>query len=87
MTNPRFEPEGKGELTGGITPVYPLSAGISQNFLLSLLRTALPACLDQIEAPLPPALRAEHHLIDAPRPTGPSTFPPPGRTCKQPAAA
>ena len=42
MTNPRFEPEGKGELTGGITPVYPLSAGISQNFLLSLLRTALP---------------------------------------------
>lgn len=67
MTNPRFEPEGKGELTGGITPVYPLSAGISQNFLLSLLRTALPACLDQIEDPLPPALRAEHHLIDAPQ--------------------
>ena len=53
MTNPRFEPEGKGELTGGITPVYPLSAGISQNFLLSLLRTAFPACLDQIEDPLP----------------------------------
>ena len=67
MTNPRFEPEGKGELTGGITPVYPLSAGISQNFLLSLLRTAFPACLDQIEDPLPPALRAEHHLIDAPQ--------------------
>lgn len=67
MTNPRFEPEGKGELTGGITPVYPLSAGISQNFLLSLLRTALPACPDQIEDPLPPALQAEHHLIDAPQ--------------------
>ena len=67
MTNPRFEPEGKGELTGGIIPVYPRSAGISQNFLISLLRTALPACLDQIEDPLPPALRAEHHLIDAPQ--------------------
>ena len=67
MTNPRFEPEGKGELTGGITPVYPRSAGISQNFLISLLRTAFPACLDQIEDPLPPALRAEHRLIDAPQ--------------------
>lgn len=67
MTNPRFELEGKGELTGGITPVYPRSAGISQNFLISLLRTAFPACLNQIEDPLPPALRAEHHLIDAPQ--------------------
>ena len=67
MTNPFFEPEGKGDLTGGITPVYPLSAGVSQNFLRSLLRTALPPCLDQIEDPLPPSLRAEHHLIDAPQ--------------------
>ncbi len=67
MTNPLFEPEGKGELTGGITPVYPLSAGLSQNFLRSLLRAALPPCLDQLEDPLPPSLRAEHHLIDAPQ--------------------
>lgn len=67
MTNPLFEPEGKWAQIGGIVPVYPLTAGLSQNFLRTLLRTALPACLNQIEDPLPPALRAEHHLIDAPQ--------------------
>ena len=65
MTNPRFEPEGKWVQIGGIVPVYPLTAGLSQNFLRTLLRTALPTCLNQIEDPLPPALRAEHQLVGA----------------------
>ena len=65
MTNPIFEPEGKWAQIGGIVPVYPLAAGLSQNFLRTLLRTALSACLNQIEDPLPPALRAEHRLVGA----------------------
>ena len=64
MVSPQFEPEGKGEFTGGILPVYPLTAGISNRLLISLVRQALP-CLDQVEETLPEDLRRQHRLVPA----------------------
>ena len=61
MVSPQFEPEGKGEFTGGILPVYPLTAGISNRLLTSLVRQALP-CLDQVQETLGDELRRQHHL-------------------------
>lgn len=86
MTNPLFEPEGKWAQIGGIVPVYPLTAGLSQNFLRTLLRTALPACLNQIEDPLPPPSGRSTSSSARRKRIAPSTAPPPGRTCKRPAA-
>ena len=67
MTNPLFEPEGKWVQIGGIVPVYPLTAGLSQNFLRTLLGRSTSSSARR-------------------RRIAPSTAPPPGRTCKRPAA-
>ena len=77
MTNPLFEPEGKWVQIGGIVPVYPLTAGLSQNFLRTLLRTALPACLNQIEDPLPPPHPPHPPHPPPPAPNNPQPNPPP----------
>ncbi len=52
MTNPVYEPEGVGEMTGRIVPVYPLTAGISARQLaewidMAVESTALPEDLPQ----------------------------------------
>lgn len=44
MVNPSFEREGANALTGGIFPVYPLTAGITNRFLTGLVRGPWPAC-------------------------------------------
>ena len=41
MTNPVFEREGTARFTGLIMPVYPLTAGISNNLLAGLTRRAV----------------------------------------------
>ena len=48
MVNPAFEREGAHQLTGGIFPVYPLTAGITNRFLTGLVRAGL-ACLPQVQ--------------------------------------
>lgn len=52
MTNPVYEPEGVGEMTGRIVPVYPLTAGISARQLaewidVAVESTSLPEDLPQ----------------------------------------
>ena len=61
MVNPSFEREGANALTGGIFPVYPLTAGISNRFLTGLVRAAL-ACLPQVAEPLGEDLRRQYDL-------------------------
>jgi len=62
MTNPVFEPETAAKLTGGILPIYPLTAGISNNLLLGLTRRAVEHCREQVEDPLPEDLRQAEGL-------------------------
>lgn len=45
-----------------IMPVYPLTAGISNNLLAGAVRRVLEDCVQQLEDPLPESLRAEHQL-------------------------
>ena len=65
MTNPVFEPEGAARFTGRIMPVYPLTAGLSNNLLAGLVQRALEGCGDQVEEILPAGLRREQSLASA----------------------
>ncbi len=62
MTNPVFEREGAARTTGLIMPVYPLTAGISNNLLAGLTRRAVDDCLDGLPEALPAQVRKEHKL-------------------------
>jgi len=62
MVNPVVEPEGRGELTGRIVPVYPLTAGVSQLILSRSMRQGLDACADILPDVLPDGVRLDHHL-------------------------
>lgn len=62
MTNPVFEREGAARTTGLIMPVYPLTAGISNNLLAGLARRAVDDCLDGLPEVLPAQVRKEHTL-------------------------
>ncbi len=62
MTNPVFEREGAGQHTGLIMPVYPLTAGISNNLLAGLTRRAVDQCLEGLPEVLPEQVRLEHQL-------------------------
>ena len=62
MTNPVFEREGAARFTGLIMPVYPLTAGISNNLLAGLTRRAADDCLDGLPEVLPARIRKAHQL-------------------------
>lgn len=61
MKNPIFERAGHAQMTGCIVPIYPLTAGISNQFMAGLLRRVLPLA-DALEETLPPALRGQYDL-------------------------
>lgn len=61
MANPYFEPVGANRLTGGIMPVYPLTAGVSQNLLAGLVKRALP-CVEELPEVLPVPVLSEYEL-------------------------
>ena len=65
MTNPVTEPAGKNAVTGRILPVYPLTAGISNNLLFSLVRQAVDACAEQIPEALPDAILRRYQLAQS----------------------
>ena len=65
MTNPVFEREGTARTTGLIMPVYPLTAGISNNLLAGLTRRAVDECLDGLPEALPEPVRLAHRLCQA----------------------
>ncbi len=62
MNNPAAEPEGKGEVTGRIVPVYPLTAGVSQTLLRRAVTQGLSACSELLPDPLPDELRLAQGL-------------------------
>ena len=64
MSNPHFEREGENRLTGGIMPVYPLTAGVTGHLMASLQREA-SVCVSQIQETLPEDLRAGLDLAPA----------------------
>lgn len=65
MTNPVTEPVGKNTVTGCILPVYPLTAGISNNLLASLTRRAVESCAEQVEEALPTQVLKEYELAQS----------------------
>ena len=62
MTNPVVQREGEETVTGCILPVYPLTAGISNNLMVKLCRRAAEACADKLPETLPRRVRQEHQL-------------------------
>ena len=62
MINPLFEPEGENRITGRIMPVYPLTAGISQNTMQKAIRQGLDACEEILPDVLPDEIRLSHAL-------------------------
>ena len=62
MTNPVFEREDKTRFTGRIMPVYPLTAGISNNLLASLAMKCVEDCAHLLPDELPADMRQKHSL-------------------------
>ena len=62
MASPIVEQEGRGEFTGRIVPIYPLTAGVSQLILSRSIRQGLDACADILPDVLPDEVRQEHSL-------------------------
>ena len=62
MTNPVFEAEDRQRFTQCIMPVYPLTAGISNNLLAGAVRRVLEDCAEQLEDPLPPEVQRQYQL-------------------------
>ena len=62
MTNPVFEREGAGQVTGRILPVYPLTAGITNRMVADLARRALERYAPRREETIPEEVRLAHSL-------------------------
>lgn len=62
MINPIVEQEGQQMLTGHIVPIYPLTAGVSQNLLYKAVGQGLTECRHLLADCLPDAVRQEHQL-------------------------
>ena len=75
MTNPVFEKEGAGQVTGCILPVYPLTAGISNHLMVGLARKAVEQYAPEAEEFLPHDIRMAHQLCQAEYAAGHIHFP------------
>lgn len=62
MINPIVEQEGQQVLTGHIVPIYPLTAGVSQNLLYKAVGQGLTECRHLLTDCLPDAVRQAHRL-------------------------
>lgn len=74
LVNPEFDVIGRGadaESFGGVIPVYPLSAGLTQRALRQATLQALDGLADELPEPLPPAVLAR------------TSFPPLGEALRQ----
>ena len=65
MTNPVFEDVRRQNVTGRIMPVYPLTAGISNNLMAGAVARALEGCAHLLPETLPKPVRLEHELAQA----------------------
>ena len=70
FTGPEWEfasgPKATGLSTGRLTPIYPLTAGITQKTLRQLTRLALDRTAGGIVDHLPPAVREQAQVVDLP---------------------
>lgn len=62
MASPIVEQEGRGEFTGRIVPIYPLTAGVSQLILSRSIRQGLEECVHILPDVLPDEIRQAHQL-------------------------
>ena len=65
MTNPVTELVGKNTVTGCILPVYPLTAGITNNLLASLTRRAAQDCAHEVGEALPDRVLRDYELAQS----------------------
>ncbi len=65
FTNPVFEREDKTRFTGRIMPVYPLTAGVSNNLLAGLALPSVEECAAMVPEELPHHVRLSHGLCTA----------------------
>ena len=65
MTNPVFERSDKARFTGRIMPVYPLTAGVSNNLLAGLCLPGVEQCAGAMPETLPVSVREGHKLAAA----------------------
>ncbi|MDP3786248.1 MAG: ATP-dependent DNA helicase RecG [Candidatus Omnitrophota bacterium] len=79
ITAPEFEiitEEGKETIhTGRIVPIYPLTEGLSNRGLRSIMKNALDKYLDEVDEALPSEIRARHKLLDLKQAIGNLHFP------------
>ncbi len=64
MTNPVTEPADRRATTGCILPVYRLTAGITNNIMVSLTRWAVEGCAHLWQETLPRDIVARNDLVD-----------------------
>ena len=65
MTNPVTEPADRRAVTGCILPVYPLTAGISNNLLAGLVRRAVEDCAQLMPEALPHSVLSHYNLAQS----------------------
>lgn len=65
MTNPAFEREDAARYTGCIFPVYPLTAGLSNNLLAGLVRRLTEDCAGTVPEVMPEQLRLAYGLAQS----------------------
>jgi ATP-dependent DNA helicase RecG len=64
MTAPEWEPVSRKDLTNArILPVYPLTEGLNQRRMRSLLERALSSWATRVPDPLPASMREAYHLL------------------------
>ncbi len=64
MHTPIFERPEEQKQLGKIMPVYPLTEGLTENFVSDCVAQALAACRGQFKECLPAALRTRHQLCE-----------------------
>lgn len=61
IQSPAFEPA-EPDSTGKLRPIYPLTEGLSQGILRSLILPLLPKVISHLPEPLPDWIRRDYHL-------------------------
>lgn len=65
VINPMFRQEDTQDIPG-IRPIYPMTKGLTQNHVRSLMENVLPRVLSELPEPIPDAIRKTEHLCSAP---------------------
>lgn len=64
VSSPTFDKDGETKNTGKIIPIYPLTNGISQNVLRSIIENGLKIANNQLEEFLPAKIRSQYKVCE-----------------------